>query len=140
MRESLLPPVGDETTDEYNPHTTTDINNQIDPTSCCYNRCSSRKYCRNTITCGYINSKRDSTLCCLVSGALICMFAAIIVPIVLNVLLDLEINEQVVIDGTDAPNYAAWQSNIPQSPGDAPPLSINCNSSHCIFSSVLSIH
>ena len=125
MRESLLPPVGDETTDEYNPHTTTDINNQIDPTSCCYNRCSSRKYCRNTITCGYINSKRDSTLCCLVSGALICMFAAIIVPIVLNVLLDLEINEQVVIDGTDAPNYAAWQSNIPQSPGDAPPLSIN---------------
>ena len=53
------------------------------------------------------------------------MFAAIIVPIVLNVLLDLEINEQVVIDGTDAPNYAAWQSNIPQSPGDAPPLSIN---------------
>ncbi len=53
------------------------------------------------------------------------MFAAIVVPLILNLLLDMDINEQVVIDSTDAPNYAAWQTNIPTSPGEDPPITIN---------------
>lgn len=43
---------------------------------------------------------------------LTCLMFAVIVPIVLNSIIDSSINSEVVIDGTNAANYEAWQTNI----------------------------
>ena len=86
MKESLLPPIDHEAFGEENDH---EKNVNIHATdSCCHDRCSCRTCCYEKLSCCQINSKRDTTLCCLLSGALICIFAAIIVPTIINILLE----------------------------------------------------
>ena len=124
MRQNLLPPIDDEAFSAVEEANDKIMNDDINNNHC-HNRCSWGKCCNDRVSYCRINSKRDSTLCCLVSGALICMFTAIIVPVILNILLDMEVNEQVVISSTSSPNYPAWQTNVPASPDEEPAISIN---------------
>ena len=60
------------------------------------------------------------------TGIVILLFASVIVPLVMDALLDTAINLEVVIDSKSHVNYDAWQTNAPDSNGDTA-IDINYN-------------
>ena len=82
-------------------------------TLCCFGRCATYRCLGDRCTCCYVPGQKNSTTCCLFICIVISLCSAIIAPVVLNALIDGGIDEAVVIDGTDAPSFSAWQSNIP---------------------------
>ena len=67
--------------------------------------------CKEKLNCCSIKCPSDKFLCCTLIAIFSAIFVGIIGPLTLNALLDNDINYQVIIDGTDSPNFDAWQTN-----------------------------
>lgn len=87
-----------------------------DDSSCCYGKCIKYRYCRGYILCGVCKSSYDNGMCVLVALMVSCLLLGVIVPVILNGIVNVLIDQQVVVDSTSAPNYEAWQTNA-QGPG-----------------------
>ena len=84
-----------------------DSNDPVDEK--CFGRCvkvDSRKYLKYTF-----KSRSDRDKCCVFGLIITCLLIAVILPSVIYQMVDATINEEVVIDGTDAPSYNAWRTN-----------------------------
>jgi len=73
---------------------------------CCFGKCKKKGNC-----CCHMRSKFDCAMCTFITIALIAMFFAVFIPVVVNNLVDELVNEQLIIDSKDAPSYDTWQSN-----------------------------
>ncbi|KAJ1438553.1 CD36 family-domain-containing protein [Ochromonadaceae sp. CCMP2298] len=86
----------------------------IRSSECFYKLCTKTK--TGPVTCGRFKNRRHALYCGLFSMMMFCLFVAVIGPILLYRLGDYFIDDQVVIDNEQAPNYDAWQNNV-ESPG-----------------------
>mmetsp|Transcript_56977 Transcript_56977/g.112250 ORF Transcript_56977/g.112250 Transcript_56977/m.112250 type:complete len:782 (+) Transcript_56977:126-2471(+) len=78
---------------------------------CFYTLCEKNKIC-GVIPCGKFKDRKHAQYCCMFTAMMACLLIAIIGPLFLNALANDEINQEVVIDSTSAPNYDAWQNNV----------------------------
>lgn len=79
---------------------------------CCFGKCATTSICGKRLTCYEIKDSRQRTICCTFVLMMTALIIAVIGPLILNAIVDAEINSQVVIDSTDAPNYDAWRTNV----------------------------
>jgi hypothetical protein len=83
-----------------------------DSKECCFGKCTRTSICGERLSCYGISDLRQRTICCTFVLMVTALLIAVIGPLTLNAIVDAEINSQVVIDSTDAPNYDAWRTNV----------------------------
>jgi hypothetical protein len=79
---------------------------------CCFNHCQEKKICCQKVTWFSFKSKFHAVVWISTSMLMACVLFAIIIPMVFYHLEVGGIHDEIVIDGTDAPSYNLWQSNI----------------------------
>lgn len=82
-----------------------------DPNDCCFSLCTKSPCLGGKASCGKFKSKNHSFLFWLSCFTFTCLMVSVIVPVILYKLVDVALNEEVVIDSTDAPSYETWQTN-----------------------------
>ena len=87
----------------------------------CFGRCARVE--SGTCNKYSFKSRSDRDKCCLFGLIITCLLIAVILPSVIYQMADATINEEVVIDGTDAPSYNAWRTNTE---GDGSKVSDKC--------------
>lgn len=78
---------------------------------CFYTLCLKTTCCK-CIPFGKFKDRKHALYCWVFTAMMTCLFISIIAPMVLYALADYEIMQEVVIDSTSAPQYAAWQNNV----------------------------
>ena len=88
-----------------------------DKNSCCYGKCFKKPYFNGRLVCGVFKSRFDSFSCFFLSLLFASLVSAVIIPVLLNWVINDAIVAQVVIDSSASPNYEAWRTNV-NGPGD----------------------
>jgi hypothetical protein len=75
-----------------------------------FSRCIATKH-NKFCTTGRFKSRFDRAICCLMISLVAVLLAGVIIPMVMNDIINDQISKATVIDSTSADSYEAWSTN-----------------------------